>query len=482
MPWIGVFDGERVTPEQVNDGAEVMCPSCGEGMYPRGPTVDGKARHFTHTAAASVTDRTCSGMQEGGESDTHRRMKSQVVSALRQWFAKESLDVTPEATIDVSGSASSVETRQADVHAEFSPPHPVFGSNLVVEVQYRNHAKPVNAVTHDYIVAGSSVYWASEDVFTPDRFLIGELIAAFNRRDTPRYDSVDGSVPAAVVAENTSPLNFDPVPPGELDKGQADGTSSDTEASSAGTETDQGTKSDDIAIVSGDESIPISQGATAPTTIPDANPKATPDKPEFQLPETVSDDGFGIKHFFKNEDYPDVCLTSADAQVGWSYANLPPHPPVTVLDGVARTTLDGHPIPHLPDCDHEFYSRGEFRSLGMTPVECRKCSVITYRVPDVEVTPQHDVWDVKVPYREYIAQPYESLPTSALYFDGDAVIGDPDSDYRDFTPYCGDRIWLVDHETDTYQCTTCGRRFPRSTSALRDQYGDTADTEGGTME
>lgn len=192
MPWIGVVDGERVAPEQVSDGAEVTCPSCGEGMYPRGPTVDGKARHFTHTAAASATDRTCSGTEDGGESDKHRRMKSQVVSALTQWFAEEGLDVTPEVTIEVSGSASSVETRQADVLAEFSPPHPVFGSDLVVEVQYRNHAKPVNAVTHDYIVAGCSVYWASEDVFTPDRFLIGDFIAAFNRPDAPRYDRVDG--------------------------------------------------------------------------------------------------------------------------------------------------------------------------------------------------------------------------------------------------------------------------------------------------
>lgn len=479
MPWIGVVDGERVAPEQVSDGAEVTCPSCGEGMYPRGPTVDGKARHFTHTAAASATDRTCSGTEDGGESDTHRRMKSQVVSALTQWFAEKGLDVTPEVTIEVSGSASSVETRQADVLAEFSPPHPVFGSDLVVEVQYRNHAKPVNAVTHDYIVAGCSVYWASEDVFTPDRFLIGELIAAFNRPDTPRYDSVDGSVPAAVVAETTSPLNFNPIPPGELDTEKCIGTSSGAEASSAGTETDQGREGDDIATISGDESVSISQGSTEPTTIPGTNPKATPDKPEFQLPETVSGDGFGIKYYFKYEDYPDVCLTSADEQAGWSYANLPAHPPVTVLDEVARTTRDGHPIPHLPDCDHEFSSKKEFRSLETNPVECLKCSVITYRVPDIEVTPQHDVWDVKTPYREYIAEPYESLPTPALYFDGDAVTGDPDSDYRDFAPYCGDRIWLVNRETDTYQCTTCGRRFPQSTSALRDQYGDAADTEGG---
>ena len=131
MPWIAVTDdGRCVTPEQVDDGATVTCPDCGDDMFPRGPTIDGKARHFVHTSKTSCTGGSA------GESDMHRRMKSQVISAVRQWFPDQLETIEPEAKIDTSMTASSVATRQADVHALFNPEHPIFGRHLAIEVQY----------------------------------------------------------------------------------------------------------------------------------------------------------------------------------------------------------------------------------------------------------------------------------------------------------------------------------------------------------
>jgi predicted RNA-binding Zn-ribbon protein involved in translation (DUF1610 family) len=463
MPWIAcTSDGRRVIPEQIDDGVTVTCPDCGDDMHPRGPTIDGKARHFAHTSRSSTS---CTG--GGGESDTHRRMKSQVISALTQWFSDHLRSVTPERAVDVSGSASPTETRHADIHAAFSPPHPVFGSDLVVEVQYQNHSKPVESVTHDYVVAGHSVYWATEHEFTSDRFLIGELIAAFNRGDPPTYDGADGTVPVAVVASTASPLDFDPVPPEEnyIDDSDVihDGTRIQNDSP------DDSSISDGTREVYTDLSEPIPQGETPPTTIPSTNPPVADGQEKFRLPETAPGEGFKIK-MHNHNDYPDIAFVDSSKEIGWFYAGVPPHPPASIIDGLPRTTPDGHPIPHTPDCEHTFGEWDFLNSSRIMPTKCKMCGVTVYRVADEGFETKHDMWNIEPSYREYIARPYRSLPTPIVYFEGDSVLGNADG--RDFAPYCGDRVWLVDFDADEYQCTTCGRRFPRANDALRDQYGD----------
>lgn len=471
MPWIGLSDGERITPEQVSNSQRVTCPDCGGDMYPRGPTVDGKARHFTHTSGGSSANQTCN--HGGGESEVHRRMKSQVVSALKQWFSDHIRMVTLEANIDVSESASPLETRNADIHVVFTPPHPVFGSDLVVEVQHRNYTKPVESVTHDYIVAGYSVYWAAEHTFATDRFLIGELITAFNRDDTPTYSEADGTVPAAVVASVASPLDFDPLPPGESDTDCTDVLHDNPQDSASAQE--EGTSSNITS--HGNETEPVAQGETKPTTIPSTDPAEKYDDTEYQLSDTAPAEGFKVETH-RHEKYPDIGFVVPSEEVGWYYAGVPPHPPASIIDDIPRTTPSGHPIPHVPDCEHSFYDQSQLNSAMATPTECQKCGLTVYKKPTADITPQHDVWGLNIPYRYYIARPYRSLPTPALYFDGDNVNGDLDGDGRDFAPYCGDRIWLVDFDSDEYWCTTCGRRFPRNNNALRDQYGDSTDNDG----
>lgn len=198
MPWIGrSSDGGRVIPEEVPDGERVTCPTCEEEMFPRGPTIDGKARHFVHRRRFSG----CSG-GVGGESELHR--KSMVLSGLRQWFPEQIEQSRPEATLDVRRTTTPIEIRRADVYLEFEPEHPVFGDHLVVEVQHENRGKDRESVNHDYVVLGASVYWAEESDFTDDRFRLHRMIEAFQMEQAGQRK--------AIVGSETSALAFDPIP------------------------------------------------------------------------------------------------------------------------------------------------------------------------------------------------------------------------------------------------------------------------------
>ncbi|WP_317176024.1 hypothetical protein [Halomontanus rarus] len=178
MPFIAERDDELVIPEAVDDGEDLMCTECQGVMRSRGPFKDGTARHFYHLAA---TD--CS----GGESDIHRKWKSLAVSALRQRFSEELSYCAPEATLECEWTLTVADSRRADALVAFSEANPFFGEGVIIEVQWKNEGKDVAAATHDYLALGYSVYWADENDFELDRFLIDNMLTAFNNRSDDAF-------------------------------------------------------------------------------------------------------------------------------------------------------------------------------------------------------------------------------------------------------------------------------------------------------
>jgi predicted RNA-binding Zn-ribbon protein involved in translation (DUF1610 family) len=442
MPWIAETDDGRVTPEQVEDGVTVTCPDCGEDMHPRGPTIDGKARHFVHSNGGRATN--CQG-GGSGESDTHRRMKSQVISAVSQWFDTQIASIEPEAPVDVTRSASRVETRYADVHVEFDPPHPVIGEYLAVEVQYKNHSKAVEPVTHDYIVTGRSVYWATVNEFSSDRFHVDELVYAFHRTDTPTIEHLQTDaekktrVPSAVAAETVSPLQYSPLPP------------------------EESTPSDENTI----------RGKEQQSGERDEFEVQTKDGDTVTLPSTVEPESLYMDKYEKNDEIADAYLVFPDEEVGLRYASRETHPPAKLEKSVPRTTQDGHPIPQIPDCNHQYNPRGigtkEERMWSDTGIPCEKCGEPLYlSTQSDDDSKSRSLKGSEIKYY-FIARPYRHPPNLKLCFKGDEAYSSGETQ----VPYCGDRIWRVDFDADEYQCTTCGRRFPRSNEALRNEYGST---------
>lgn len=173
MPWIARRGNETVIPEGVADGVEVECPGCGGVMFARGPSSDGRARHFFHPSGGGVAN--CS----GGESDVHRKLKSLAVSWLKQRFDEEERKrCGPEIAVDLREDQSSltdfgegVDSRVADALVEFRTPDQNYYNGLIIEVQYRNKGKDIRATTDDYLDLGYSVFWATEADFTDDRFV-----------------------------------------------------------------------------------------------------------------------------------------------------------------------------------------------------------------------------------------------------------------------------------------------------------------------
>jgi len=217
MPFIAQSSAEEgsptVLPEEVEDGTDVVCPACGRTMRPRGPFDDGRARHFYHvTAGSEASTINCS----GGESDPHRKMKSLAVSALRQRF-DQYIRCGPEVTVDVPNTPTLTDSRCADALVEFpsDDANNYLGRGLVVEVQYANEDKDLNAVTHDYLSAGYSVYWASPDDFTNDRFRIEEMVVAFDQQAETAFAASWADLPEVDPPEeylegfvNSEPLTF----------------------------------------------------------------------------------------------------------------------------------------------------------------------------------------------------------------------------------------------------------------------------------
>lgn len=196
MPFIAYKDGQSVIPEQVDDGEDVRCRACLERMRARGPFDDGTARHFYHVEH----DRGGAGCRDGGpgESATHLKWKSWAVSALRQHYDDYRV-CAPEVPIDVSGTDTEVDERRADALLEFDDRNRFYGNGIIVEVQHLNVSKDIRGTTHDYLELGYSVYWATEDDFEDDRFLVDRMETAFNedrrsafsvyRSEPPRLDA-----------------------------------------------------------------------------------------------------------------------------------------------------------------------------------------------------------------------------------------------------------------------------------------------------
>lgn len=149
MPFLGRLEGEKKTPEEVDDDVEVTCLNCGEMMKPReAHERDGGfvARHFWHP---HETD--CEGPSTG-ESATHRKMKSIAVSKAKgKW---------PESEVNVEGE---IGERRADVLVEFGEKDARLGNGVAIEVQHKHEDKDIETVTDAYLAEGYSSIWVWEE-------------------------------------------------------------------------------------------------------------------------------------------------------------------------------------------------------------------------------------------------------------------------------------------------------------------------------
>jgi len=165
MPWIAVQSGDKVWPEEVEDGQDVSCPECEREMFPRGPTSDGRARHFAHKSDGNGSEG--SGCEGGGESDTHKRWKSFAASRLKQMLSDDvynSIELERSVPLfeadnvseAIKNKRSEKSTRDADVFLEFEENHHRFGRGIAIEVQYktkgRTRNRPKQTIYHKGLV------------------------------------------------------------------------------------------------------------------------------------------------------------------------------------------------------------------------------------------------------------------------------------------------------------------------------------------
>lgn len=184
MPFVGRLDDDLVIPEEVTDGVTVECPECDGELFPRGPFSDGRARHFVHH------DQHVDCSSQGAESQTHQKLKSLAVSALRQKFEAKYTQCGPEVSLEVSNTATLPETRRADALIEFESENLYYGRGIIIEVQYKNHAKDKFATTHDYLSLGFSVFWADPSDFEGDRLRFRVVEKAFDDENNQKRIAV----------------------------------------------------------------------------------------------------------------------------------------------------------------------------------------------------------------------------------------------------------------------------------------------------
>jgi hypothetical protein len=67
---------------------------------------------------------------------------------LRQKFEGEYSRWGPEFTLEVSNTATLPDTRRADALIEFESENLYYGGGIIIEVQYKSHAKDKFATTH----------------------------------------------------------------------------------------------------------------------------------------------------------------------------------------------------------------------------------------------------------------------------------------------------------------------------------------------
>lgn len=165
MPYIGVHDGEKVSPLDVRNKQRVKCPKCEGTMGVRQKHVnDGRLipRHFYHIdqetecttgdTQENITSHQSGGHKSGGggeaESEVHNKMKV---------FAYQSLsDRFPDADIEYE---KGIGSRIGDVCVKFNTPKHPLGKGIVVEAQFKHKDKDRGAVQREFLSHGYSVYW-----------------------------------------------------------------------------------------------------------------------------------------------------------------------------------------------------------------------------------------------------------------------------------------------------------------------------------
>lgn len=205
MPFIAQRVDRTVIPEEVSDGEDVVCPTCFDRMQVQGPFEDGTARHFYHPPSSN--EGGCNGVAEG-ESDTHRKLKSLAVSALCQKYEGQYARCAPEIRVDVNDTETVADKRRADAFLGFTEENRFFGRGIIVEVQYRNEGKDVQATTHDYLSQNFSVYWATPDDFQNDRFLIDQLEEVFNTGNEEAYSPYQDEPPSLTSRDQTGKNSY----------------------------------------------------------------------------------------------------------------------------------------------------------------------------------------------------------------------------------------------------------------------------------
>jgi len=150
MPYVALRDGERVSPWDVGDDTDVICPACRDAMYPRGGIGTHCERHFAHYPD--------SGDGCGGESDTHRRMKAVAAHAARQQY--------PRATVTIETKTGGVyKQRTADVLVDFADWFDDWGDGIAIECQHRHENKDLAKATTDHATAGYSTVFLHQSDF-----------------------------------------------------------------------------------------------------------------------------------------------------------------------------------------------------------------------------------------------------------------------------------------------------------------------------
>lgn len=197
MPYVGLQDGGRVMPLEVGLDTELTCPSCGGPLrvkrshYNQGHFIP---RHFYHLEEADC----------GGESDTHRRMKTQAYMRLKELY--------PDATIDYERR---VGDRYADVCVLFDEPQLPYGNGIAVEAQFKHDDKETGRAQWDFFRHGFSVYWAylsdfegEELVSIPDHRL--NTVWPDGVPSVDEWEPPEFGPQAAVTTDEGSGIEFSP--------------------------------------------------------------------------------------------------------------------------------------------------------------------------------------------------------------------------------------------------------------------------------
>lgn len=164
MTFIAQSSDGLLAPEEATGDSALSCVECSESLsiVTSHTRRDGTfvSRHFRHPPAESCG---------GGESDTHRTMKSIALSKLKHTYPSYS---------DTDLDTVTIGSHEPDATLWFDEPHSELGKGVVAEAQYRNKGKDKEAVTEDYLDDGFSVYWLPERMFSKSDVELGEPVKA----------------------------------------------------------------------------------------------------------------------------------------------------------------------------------------------------------------------------------------------------------------------------------------------------------------